>query len=101
MNIQLKVRGLLSKKLDPLFEKVLVINETNFEIAAFCDYSFFNIPLNHNFKRISDSNGSEIYNGSYILKKVTQAFLVEYDSIPKGHKSICKFQFIDKHGLNY
>lgn len=100
METQLKVWGLLLKKSVPLFDKILRINENNFEIAAFCDFSEFDIHLNYNFQKISTHEGNTIYNGRYILKKVTQDFLIEYDSIPKGHKSICKFQFVDKDGFD-
>ena len=95
-NIELKVVGILSKKLFLSFGKVLDANKLeNNEIILFCDYSSFDIPVGYIFNTIMDSSGSKCFSGNILLRNVSQAFALEFDSIPKGHKTICKFQFAE------
>ena len=98
--IRLKVVGALWDKLYPKFDKVLdCMNAGNNEIILFCDYSEFDIPIGHNFTRIENDTG-DVYSGVVTLMKVTDGFSLLYESIPKGFKTICKFEVADINQLS-
>jgi hypothetical protein len=91
---ELKVVGILPEKLFTSFGDVLGCNKmTDNEIVLFCDYSRFDIPIGYAFSTIRDSRHVVLYSGSISLEGATQSFALKYDSIPKGHKTLCKFKF--------
>ena len=92
----IKVVGILTKnavyKLSNIFKKINAQNE----LVLFCMYSEFDIPTGHIFNEIiSTDTTTDNYKSRIKLKKVSQEFGIEYDQIPKGHKTICQFEFLD------
>ena len=57
----------------------------------------FSKALIPRFKGILDYSDIAINETILLLKKVTQQWAKPYDSIPCGHKTICKFEF--KNGI--
>lgn len=95
-NINIRVLGQLGKNAQHKFRKVLTIDSSiKNEIALFIDFSNFDVPIGHSFSKIVDSNGSHLYQGVITLDKVSQQFILPYDGIPHGHKTVCRFQFLE------
>lgn len=93
--VSVKVVGIVSANLIIKFKSALSIPDgvKSNEIILFCDYSEFDIPIGYLFRKINVSNS--YLDCNIFLKQVTQEFGVPYDSIPKGHKTICKFDLIN------
>jgi len=64
------------------------------EIALFLSYSEEDIPIGHKFKYIII--GQELVGMPLFLKYVTQQFGKEFNSIPKGWKTIAVLEAEDK-----
>ncbi len=96
--VRLRVSGRLSdKELMSKFRLVLDYSPSReTEIILLCDYSEFDIPLGYVFGSIEDLNGQVVFTGDIILKKVTQQFVLSFDSVPQGWKTICKFEFVEQ-----
>jgi len=94
--IRLGVSGRLSdKELMSKFRLVLDYSPSKeSEIILLCDFSRFDIPIGYVFNGIEDINGDLVFRGAIVLKKVTQQFVLPFDSLPQGWKSICKFEFL-------
>lgn len=98
--IRLRIVGILKPKLYPRYLKIF--NNThlaNNELILFCGYSDFDVPIGHNFTQIKDREGSS-YPGTIEFKYATNDFLLPYETITKGFKTICKFQFSDETQLS-
>lgn len=96
--LELKILGRVSKDLVLKYKNVLNYSDRNLnEVILFCDYSNFNIPVGHIFDEIGDKNGVVLFFGKIVLRKVSQEFALSYGLIPKGHKSICEFEFIESN----
>lgn len=93
--IQLIIVGNLDKSLFSDYKETLGCEcLTEGEILSFCDYSKYEIPVGYNFNAIKDWEGNVVFNGPIVLEKISQEFFKPYYSIPKGHKTICKFKFL-------
>ncbi|MFT4155700.1 hypothetical protein [Parafilimonas sp.] len=92
---KLKIVGIASddlmRKHKIFYSKAITPNE----ILLFCDYSSIDIPIGYEFNFIENSDWTVLFSGTIRLKEITQEFMLPYDQIPKGHKSICKFEFIN------
>ena len=86
---RVKVVGIASNKVLSLFKSVLDIKDN--DIALFCSFSEFDIPIGYEFNFIEDMNGDDISSGKVILEKVSQGYIMPFDMIPRGHKTVCKF----------
>lgn len=91
--MELKILGKVNKDLLFKLKYVLESNSLSSELIVFCDYSLFNIPVGHSFKKIYNSEGKCIYNGEILLNRVTQENGLIYKLIPYGYKTICKLVF--------
>jgi hypothetical protein len=80
--IFIRVSGIFSKELIPRFKGILdysdiTINET----ILFCDYSDFDVPLEHVFNSIEYDNGEKLIDGPIVLKKLLsngQCHMIRY-----------------------
>src|SRR6476620_9901797 len=89
------------KKHYPTYKNVLLISENaNNEVILFVDFSEFDIPLGHIFSTARDVVTGLNYNCEIVLKSVSQQFVKEFDAIPHGWKTICKFEIIDDAVFN-
>ncbi len=96
--IHLRVSGRLSdKELMSKFRLVLDYSPSRaWEVVLLCDLSLCDIPIGYGFNRIEDLEGKVVFKGLIVLKKVTQQFVLPFDALPKGWKTICKFEFADQ-----
>jgi hypothetical protein len=102
MKIKIKILGSLKKDIYPTFKDVLKIsNYPNREAVLFVDYSEFDVPIEYIFTEIIDPDANKKYNGKIVLKSVSQDFLLKFDLIPMGHKTICKFKIEDQSLFNF
>ena len=53
------------------------------------------MPLEYEFKFIESSDGIILFSGTIKLKEITQEFILPFDQIPKGYKTLCRFEFVD------
>lgn len=67
------------------------------QAVVFCDYSNYEFPVGFIFKTVENSFKSIFCETQIVLKAVSQEFAVPYDEIPKGHKTICKFELLVNH----
>lgn len=67
------------------------------EVILFCDYSEYDIPIGHIFNNIEDVQNKRLFSGAIMLKTVSQEFALQFDLIPKGYKTICKFEFLESN----
>lgn len=94
--VQLRIMGRPSKGIIDKFKKALDSDvKQGSGIILFCDYSNYDVPIGQIFNVVKDLGGNVLYSGAISLKKVTQEFLISYDFIPKGHKTICLFEVMD------
>src|SRR5688572_15151440 len=97
---ELKIIG---RSVEYLPEKLLNVlsysQDKQNEILMFCDFSEFDIPTGYVFKDIVDIINEKEFSGYITLKNVSQQFALSYDMIPKGHKTICKFEVREKEIL--
>jgi hypothetical protein len=90
----IKILGIASQSIIKDFAKVLNITNKQNEIVVFCDYSEYEIPLDTTFNIIKDPiHDLSIEDQNFTLKNVTQQYHKPFTSIPKGHKTICRFEF--------
>jgi hypothetical protein len=95
--VKLKIVGVLSRKWFPKFNKSLSLDKfAKNEVVLFCDFSSFDIPLGFRFKSIRSPTNVELFRGDIELTAISQAFAINFDYIPKGHKTLCKFRFNDQ-----
>lgn len=66
-----------------------------FENIIFCDYSEYDIKIEHIFTIIEDNKGNMQAPTNMKLKIITQEILKPLDYIPKGFKTICLFEYIN------
>jgi hypothetical protein len=94
---RLKIIGRLDKVFDPLFIDGLDLKEIQEnQVILVCDYSEFDIPVNHIFSGITDKQkDASVLNCQIILKSVSQQMFKPFDEIPHGWKTICKFEFVN------
>jgi|GEM_PF-4536851 hypothetical protein len=91
--ISLTILGRLERELSDKFFRKYALEEKN-NCILFCDYSSFDIDRFSKFTRVCKGNRSNIiYEGQITLIKILQEQLLEYDYIPKGHKTLCCFKF--------
>lgn len=92
----IKIFGVLSKELEYKFKHVLNLPIKKNEFIFFCDYSSYDIPIGFVFTKIRNDKTNQIFDNYKLrLMKVTQEHVIEYDMIPKGHKTLCKFENVD------
>jgi hypothetical protein len=96
-NIKLKILGVVSNNLINKYKNILCYKNDGSDVLLFCDYSNFDISVGHIFDTIMDLKNGQIFHNKIRLKCVSQEFNLPFDSIPKGHKTICNFQFIDRN----
>lgn len=91
----IKIIGRLSRGI-PLddYSKILSLDASKQEVILFCDFSEFDIPINQEFTTIRDTQERIIFIGKVILKKVSQQFTKEFEMIPRGWQTICKFEIV-------
>ena len=90
----MKILGVCTKELIPKFNGVLDDEDMKGNrIVLFCAHSDFDILMEHTFTCIETDKGEIAYNGQMVLKKVTQQWAKPFDSIPRGYKTICTFEF--------
>jgi len=88
---KLKILGRASDSVRALYSVRLGIGER--EVLLFCDFSEFDIPIGTVFTIVKDMEGDEHLIGEVTLKSVSQGFLLPFDMIPKGHNTLCAFDF--------
>ena len=66
------------------------------EVVVLCELWLCDIPLGYGFSRIEDVDGQVVFKGLVVLKKLTQQFVLPFDALPKGWKTICKFELAGK-----
>lgn len=62
-------------------------------LLVFCDYAEDDVVVGHTFNRILNEEQTVLYNGSIILRRVSQQFCEPFDAVPHGWKTICLFEF--------
>lgn len=92
----IKVVGILSESLNNKFSNIFKPWDKKKDIVLLCDYSEFDILVKHVFNEIIvyEKTPKSIV-CKVLLKKISQEFFKEYDMVPKGHKTICLFEFLD------
>jgi len=98
--IRLKVVGILKQELYPRYSKIFGSTQLGKnDLIIFCDYTSFNISLEHIFTQLETSKGATIQ-GQIIFKYATNDFLIPLESIPSGFKTICKFEIYSETQLS-
>jgi hypothetical protein len=92
--LSLRIRGILSEDLLGIYSKLVGYKKGMLQIVLFCDYSDFDIPIGYTFSQIVDLRNGSKTSSMIQLKGVSQQFGFVFDSVPKGHKTICNFEFI-------
>lgn len=96
--MKLRVIGKLDEELIKKYEKVLKYGNSKkrIEIILFCDFSEFEIPIDYKFTSVENMEGKIILINGMILKNVSQEYIMSFDLIPLGWRTICKFQLLEK-----
>lgn len=89
---KLKLLGRASNSVQAKYMQKFEMHEN--DVLFFCDFSEFDISLGTVFTTVEDMEGSEYFIGKAVLKSVSQGFFLPFDMIPKGHKTICVFDFL-------
>ena len=92
--MELRVVGRLPIELITYYKNILeyFYNNTS-EIILFCDFSEFAIAKNHLFKHIRINNN--IVECPILLKSISQEYMLPFESIPIGWKTVCKFEILE------
>jgi hypothetical protein len=92
---RIKILGIISPIVLENFKEILEINNKENEMVFFCDYSEYDFSINFTFNTIVNPYTlSEVTQQKILLKKVAREPGKPLASIPKGFKTICKFEFI-------
>jgi uncharacterized protein VirK/YbjX len=98
--VKLNIRGILKEKLIKNYSDVLNYERSHNEKILFCDYSDYDIPLHHTFTSVKIIKSQRLFDTIIRLKSVTQEYGQPFDLIPKGHKTICNFIFLNENFEN-
>jgi hypothetical protein len=92
----IKVVGILPEHLYNKFSSIFDPWDKKKAMILFCDYSEYDILAEHIFNEIiAREKAPNSIVSKILLKKISQEFFRKYDMIPKGHKTICLFEFLD------
>lgn len=96
MMVKIDILGMLrSGEVFEKFSKILSLDISSKQVLLFCDFSEFNIPIGQEFNLMKDIKNDIVFKGKFILKGISQQFEKQFDEIPIGWQTICKFEIIE------
>jgi hypothetical protein len=97
--MELRVVGRLTKDLINKYKDILEYfsNNNASEIILFCDFSEFEINKNYLFNNIRVNEN--IIACPLLLKSISQEYMLPFESIPIGWKTVCKFEILEADNI--
>lgn len=93
MTSQIKILGRLHANHEKLFQKKSIFTTKGVNDAILvCDYSPYDVSIGHTFYEMLDVDKKTLAAGQITLREVSQNYLKRFDCIPKGHKTVCRFE---------
>lgn len=91
-----KISGIVSQTALKLVSKGLTRSrDKKVSIDMFCEYSEYEIPIGTEFNYLKDIKHNTFLKLKAVLIDVTQSWGLSFDTIPKGHKTISRFEFTE------
>ncbi len=91
----LKICGAISIELLDVYSNLVNYKKNMAQVVLFCNYSNFEIPIGHIFDQLEDLRNGAKMSIKAKLNGVSQEFGLAFDSVPKGYKTICNFEFLN------